>query len=80
MNTYVVCMDSSWVRDSQMFDIVGLTDDELAEVDMCGTENERRWHDMEPTPFIAVIKRKTRRKPVERQPSKCAMIHAVCLP
>ena len=21
MNTYVVCMDSSWVRDSQMFDI-----------------------------------------------------------
>ena len=45
MNTYVVCMDSSWVRDSQMFDIVGLTDDELAEVDMCGTENERRWHD-----------------------------------
>lgn len=35
MNTYVVCMDSSWVRDSQMFDIVGLTDDELADLDMC---------------------------------------------
>ena len=56
MNTYVVWMDSSWVRDSQMFDIVGLTDDELADLDMCGTDNEGRWHDMEPTPFIAVIK------------------------
>ena len=33
MNTYVVCMDSSWVRDSQMFDIAGLTDDGLAEID-----------------------------------------------
>ncbi len=55
MNTYVVCMDSSWVRDAEMFDIVGLTDDELADIDMCDTENEGRWHDMGPTPFIAVI-------------------------
>jgi hypothetical protein len=54
MNTYVICMDSVWVRDSEMFDIVGLTDEELT--DMCGTDNEGRWHDMEPTPFIAVIK------------------------
>ncbi len=46
MNTYVVCMDSSWVRDSQMFDIVGLTDDELADLDMCGKDKEGRWHDM----------------------------------
>ena len=26
------------------------------QIDMCGTDNEGRWHDMEPTPFIAVIK------------------------
>lgn len=56
MNTFVVCMDSSWVRDAEMFDLVGLTDVELADIDMCDTENEDRWHDMEPTPFIAVIK------------------------
>ena len=56
MNTYVFCMDSVWVRDSEMFDIVGLTDEELTDIDMCGTDNEGRWHDMEPTPFIAVIK------------------------
>ena len=56
MNTYVICTDSVWVRDSEMFDIVGLTDEELTDIDMCGTDNEGRWHDMEPTPFIAVIK------------------------
>ena len=56
MNTYVICMNSVWVRDSEMFDIVGLTDEELTDIDMCGTDNEGRWHDMEPTPFIAVIK------------------------
>lgn len=56
MNTYVICMDSVWVCDSEMFDIVGLTDEELTDIDMCGTDNEGRWHDMEPTPFIAVIK------------------------
>lgn len=56
MKTYVICMDSVWVRDSEMFDIVGLTDEELTDIDMCGTDNEGRWHDMEPTPFIAVIK------------------------
>ena len=56
MNTYVICMDSVWVRDSEMFDIVGLTDEELTDIDMCGTDNEGRWHDMELTPFIAVIK------------------------
>ena len=56
MNTYVVCMDSSWIRDSQMFDIAGLTDDELADIDMYSADSEDKWHDMEPTPFIAVIK------------------------
>ena len=35
MNTYVICMDSVWVRDSEMFDIVGLTDEELTDIDMC---------------------------------------------
>ena len=79
MNTYVVCMDSSWVRDSQMFDIAGLTDDELADIDMHSADSEDRWHDMEPTPFIAVIKAENERKPVKRQAAKCAMIPAACM-
>ena len=55
MNTYVICMDSAWVRDAEMFDIVGMTNEELMNVDMCNTDNECRWHDMAPTPFIAII-------------------------
>ena len=38
MNTYVICMDSVWVRGSEMFDIVGMTDEELTDIDMCGTD------------------------------------------
>ena len=79
MNTYVVCMDSSWVRDSQMFDIAGLTDDELADIDMYSADSEDKWHDMEPTPFIAVIKAENEEEACKRQPSKCAMIPAACL-
>ncbi len=79
MNTYVICMDSVWVRDSEMFDIVGLTDEELTDIDMCGTDNEGRWHDMEPTPFIAVIKAESEEEACKKRPPKCAMIHAVCL-
>lgn len=50
---YVVCMDSYWVRDSQMVDISGLSDSELDNI--METELEDRWHDMEPNPFIAII-------------------------
>lgn len=66
MKTYVICMDSVWVRDSEMFDIVGLTDEELTDIDMCGTDNEGRWHDMEPTPFIAVIKAESEEEACKR--------------
>lgn len=66
MKTYVICMDSVWVRDSEMFDIVGLTDEELTDIDMCGTDNESRWHDMEPTPFIAVIKAESEEEACKR--------------
>lgn len=59
MNQYVVCMDSAWVRDSEMFDMTGLSDEDLADIDVCSTENKRRWYDMEPTPFIAVVKADT---------------------
>ena len=40
MNIYVVCMDSSWIRDSQMFDLVGLPDSELTELDVQKTKED----------------------------------------
>lgn len=50
---YVVCMDSSWVRDSQMLDTSGLTDSEFN--DVMDSDNDNFYRDMEPNPFIAII-------------------------
>jgi len=50
---YVVCMDSSWVRDSQMLDTSGLTDSEFN--DLMDSDNDNFYRDMEPNPFIAII-------------------------
>lgn len=55
MDIYVVCMDSAWVRDTQMFDMSGLSDDEIIHSDMRSEENAGRWHDMEPYPFIGIV-------------------------
>lgn len=55
MDTYVVCMDSVWIRNAEMFDTVGLDVSGIG-FDMLGEEHESRWHEMEPTPFIAVVK------------------------
>ncbi len=52
-NKYVVCMDSSWVRDSQMLDTSGLTDSEFN--DVMDNDNDNLYCDMEPVPFIAII-------------------------
>jgi hypothetical protein len=50
---YVVCMDSSWVRDSQMLDTSGLTDSEFN--DVMYSDNDNLYRDMEPNPFIAIV-------------------------
>lgn len=55
MAKFVVCMSSSYVRDAQMFDSTNLSQKEFDQIELFGEENEDRWHDMEPTPFIAVI-------------------------
>lgn len=52
---YVVCMDAFYVRDSQMLDTSGLSDEEFQNFDYTSCENEHLWHDMEPNPFIAII-------------------------
>lgn len=55
MDLYIVCMDSYRVRDAQMFDTVGISDQELLEIDPFDESMEGHWHDMEPTPFIGVV-------------------------
>lgn len=54
MKQYVVCMDSSYVRDAQMFDPVGLPENEMNDVDIHSETAEDHWHDMEPMPFIGI--------------------------
>lgn len=54
-NKYVVCMDSVWVRDSQMMETGDMSDEEFENIDFMSCENDDRWHDMEPMPFIAII-------------------------
>lgn len=55
MDLYVVCMDSYRVRDAQMFNTVGLSDQDLLELDPFDVSMENRWFDMEPTPFIGIL-------------------------
>ncbi len=52
---FVVCMDETYVRDSQMLDTSGLSNEEFQKFDFTSCENEHRWHDMEPNPFIAIV-------------------------
>ena len=56
---FAVLMNSSYVRDSQMFDPAGLSEEEFNQIDLHGEESEGRWHDMEPVPFIAIVEAKT---------------------
>ena len=55
MDLYVVCMDSTWVRDTQMFDTRGFSEEEMTYLDMSSEENINRWHDMEPCPFVGIV-------------------------
>ncbi len=54
MKTYVVCMDSYRVRDAQMFDTSGFTDEELSQIDPFSAEMEQHWFDAEFTPYIGI--------------------------
>ncbi len=51
LKLFIVCMDSSYVRDAQMLDTRDLSDEEFAE----STDSEELWHDMEPTPYIDCV-------------------------
>lgn len=50
---YVVCMDSYWVCDAQMFDVSDVED--INDVNRLADDIDERWRGMEPNPFIAVV-------------------------
>ena len=62
---YVVCMDSYRVRDAQTFDTTGFTDEQLDAVDPHSEAHEDRWHDMEPSPLIAIVEASSEKEACE---------------
>ena len=56
MPKFVVCMDSHYVRDTQMVETSDMSDDEFENVDVHSEMMEGHWHDMDPNPFIDVVK------------------------
>lgn len=50
---YVVCMDSYGVRDAQMIDVSDVED--INDINTFSDDQDERWKDMEPNPFIAVV-------------------------
>lgn len=65
MDYYVVCVDSKWIRNAEILDTDGLSDDDLVDIYLYDEEYERRWHTMEPMPFIEVVKAETEEKACE---------------
>lgn len=55
MKTYVVCMDSYRVRDTQIFDTSCFSMDELLQIDPFSADTEEFWRDAEVTPYIGVF-------------------------
>ena len=56
MPKFVVCMDSHYVRDCQMVETSDMSDDEFENVDVHSEMMEGHWHDMDPNPFIDIVK------------------------
>ena len=50
MNIYIVCIKSAYIRDAQVYDSSGLTDEEFQATDPYDTTSE--WIDIEPCPYI----------------------------
>lgn len=52
---YVVCMDTVYVRDAQFLDTQDLSQAAFDEFDYYDSENDDRWKDMVPYPFVAIV-------------------------
>ena len=52
MDHYVVCVDSVWIRNAEIFDTEGMPDDALADMgllyDESDMDDDRKWHVVEP--------------------------------
>ena len=55
MPKFIVCMDSFYVRDCQMFDSEGMSDEQFEAIDSHGEDGEQYWHDMAPNPYIDTV-------------------------
>ena len=55
MRKCVVCMNSHYLRDSQMFDPSDLSDEEFENVDVHDEMMDGHWHDIEPSAFIGIF-------------------------
>ena len=80
MNVYVVCMDSYYVRDAQMFDPEGLSERELNETDIFSETLEMHWHDIDATPLSELSKLLVKRMLVAASRTGIGMMQGACLP
>lgn len=68
-NTYVVCIDESFLRDTQLFDSKSLSDDEFIESGN-GLNVENCWVDAGFNAFVDIVKAETAEKAVEKAAEK----------
>ena len=55
-NCFVVCMDSSYVRDAQMVNTNKLSKEEFEQgFFFCNSDYDHLWYDIEPNPFIDIV-------------------------
>ena len=55
MKTYLVCMDSHYVRDAQVFRTENYSEEELNQIDIHSEHEENSWRDAEITPYIDIV-------------------------
>lgn len=69
MDHYVVCVDSIWIRNAEIFDTEELPDDALTDTsllyDKYDMDDDSKWHTVEPIPFVAVVKAENEEKACE---------------
>ncbi len=55
MKTYLICVRSGYVRDTQIFDPGKYSDFELSDIDIHSESECDRWRDADVTPFVDII-------------------------
>lgn len=55
MDKFIICINSSYVRDAEIFDPTGIEDDKMDDLDYHDCSLEDRWSGSDVNPFICVI-------------------------